>query len=655
MHAPALHKIVALAASMLVVSAYCGSMPVCAAGEEALQATPLLLPGLKPEVSNKTKPPVNQAQVRIPRPGEVKQESQARIPRPGEVKQESQARIPRPGEIKQDTPPRSARPGEIEQDVAAPKPAPAPARAPGPIKDQYPAIGNLESITLGQPHPDLRIEDRLADLEQSIFKKTFPNDSLFDRTERLKRTIIGADASDVPSSLNSNNNWIDDPHPALESAQEVHYLDAIAALPENNESVSAKEASQFLFNLINNERKNYGLQGLANDDLADKMSLHMVQDLVRRDTLSHYDAKGDNPDRRLTLLDGADAVSESVTSCKMRQAGIRKLTRAAMAETLKIFLSRQDDRDAILNADASHLSVSSMPSQDGGKVYTVMEIITRHSLMLPVPKEMRLGEKLDLKGVVQAPFNFDKITIAWEAENPDAGNSVADDSEEALPYFPPLDYIAFSNRSEQNHDRAIAALKVVGMAAAIAGGLFIPPVALAAPLIAVAGSGGEVKPISDIPIKGGIRVDGGEFSGRITLSNDNKPGLYYVTVWANIARGQKSFPVSRRVIRVVDTNMLDNPGDQFAGNEKVEAKLENPEEERRKEKERQLQAKKEAKIKEKLEKEARDRQEQEDKERQKRQEQEDKIKKEIEDHSKGEAKKNDDDKKADEKENDEKD
>jgi len=56
MHAPALHKIVALAASMLVVSAYCGSMPVCAAGEEALQATPLLLPGLKPEVPNKTKP-----------------------------------------------------------------------------------------------------------------------------------------------------------------------------------------------------------------------------------------------------------------------------------------------------------------------------------------------------------------------------------------------------------------------------------------------------------------------------------------------------------------------------------------------------------------------------------------------------------------------
>lgn len=180
MHAPALHKIVALAASMLVVSAYCGSMPVCAAGEEALQATPLLLPGLKPEVSNKTKSPINQAQVRIPRPGEIKQESQARIPRPG----------------------------EIQQDVPVPKPAPAPApaRAPGSVKDQYPAIGNLESITLGQPHPDLRIEDRLADLEQSIFKKTFPNDSLFDRTERLKRTIIGADAVDVPSNVNANGN-----------------------------------------------------------------------------------------------------------------------------------------------------------------------------------------------------------------------------------------------------------------------------------------------------------------------------------------------------------------------------------------------------------------------------------------------------------------
>ena len=622
MHAPALSKIAALAASMLVVSAHCSSLPVFGAGEEALQATPLLMPGLKPDLSRtppkpSTKPSAqnNQAPLRIPRPGEAQAEAPAPKPAPP-IQRASDTRIPRPGETGV---------------TPSPSPSPTPTRTPNPnAKDQYPAIGNLESITLGQAHPDLKIEDRLADLEQSIFKKTFPDDSLFDRTERLKRTIIGADAVDAPSNLNSNGNWIDDPHPALESTQEVHYLDAIAALPENNEPVGAKEAAQFLSNLINNERKNYGLQGLATDDLADKMSLHMVQDLVRRDALSHYDKDGDNPDRRLTLLDGADAVSESVTSCKMKQAGIRKLTRAAMAETLKTFLGRQDDRDAILNADASHLSVSSMPSQDGGKVYTVMEIITRRSLMLPVPKEMHLGEKLDLKGVVQAPFNFDKITVAWEAENPDAGNSVADDSEEALPYFPPLDYIAFSNRAEQNHDRAIAALKVVGMAAAIAGGLFIPPVALAAPLIAVAGSGGEVKPISDIPIKGGIKVDGGEFSGRIALSNENKPGLYYVTVWANVARGQKSFPVSRRVIKVLELNKIDNPGDQYAGDEKVEAKLENPEEERRKEKERQSQAKKEAKIKEKLEKEAKDRQEQEEKEKQKRQEQEDKIKREIE-------------------------
>ncbi|MBA4074049.1 MAG: hypothetical protein C0508_03345, partial [Cyanobacteria bacterium PR.023] len=58
----------------------------------------------------------------------------------------------------------------------------------------------------------------------------------------------------------------------------------------------------------------------------------------------------------------------------------------------------------------------------------------------------------------------------------------------------------------------------------------------------------EIKPVSDIPVKGGIKVDGGSFAGHIPLSNNSKPGLYYITVWAVQAKGQKSIPISRRVL-----------------------------------------------------------------------------------------------------------
>jgi len=93
-------------------------------------------------------------------------------------------------------------------------------------------------------------------------------------------------------------------------------------------------------------------------------------------------------------------------------------------------------------------------------------------------------------------------------------------------------------------------LKTAGVVAAIAGGMFIPPVALAAPLIMMSGGGGsEPKPVSDIPIKGGVKVDGGSFDAKIPIANNNKEGLYYITVYGSLgSHAQQSVAVSRRVV-----------------------------------------------------------------------------------------------------------
>jgi hypothetical protein len=143
------------------------------------------------------------------------------------------------------------------------------------------------------------------------------------------------------------------------------------------------------------------------------------------------------------------------------------------------------------------------------------------------------------------------VTLAWEGGNSNLA-SVADESDEALPYFPPLDYIAYQKRAESGgHDKAIMILKGVGIAAAIAGGVFMPPVALAAPLIAVSGSGsGEHKPASEIPVKGGVKLEGAVFETKVPLSNEGKDGLYYLTVWGSEGQGGKPVPISRRVIYV---------------------------------------------------------------------------------------------------------
>ena len=446
-----------------------------------------------------------------------------------------------------------------------------------PVKDSYPAIGQLEKETLGISSPGENIDQRLASLETAIFKKTFEYDSLFDRTERLKKTILGTQEVDPnsaagreeaaagsngqqPGTINGAGNgtkngagsatsdWIDNPHPALESLTEVHYLDEQAALPENMTAVSAPELAQYAVSLLNRERQAYGVAAITPDNVAEQMAGELASDLAKRNVLSHFNSLGDGPDRRFTLLQGADALNEGIASVKTSEVGSKRMCKAAVARILKTMLGRQDDRDALLNPDATHIGFALALTADRERVVAAVEVLTRHAIMIPVASEVKVGDKIEVRGVLQSPYLFDKVTVAWESYNPEAAASAPDESEEALPYFPPLDYIAYSSRSEGNHDKAMLFLKTGLIVGAVGAGLFFPPAAMAVPLIALSGSPSEIKPVSDIPVKGGIKVDGGSFAGHIPLSNNSKPGLYYITVWAVQAKGQKSIPISRRVL-----------------------------------------------------------------------------------------------------------
>jgi hypothetical protein len=176
-------------------------------------------------------------------------------------------------------------------------------------------------------------------------------------------------------------------------------------------------------------------------------------------------------------------------------------------------------------------------------------VITHHGVIQPIPLDCHVGEKIEVKGVVMEPYKFERVTLAWEAKNNNLAK-VADEAEEALPYFAPLDYGAFAKNSDKDYSQALGTLRTIGIIAAIAGGVFMPPIALAAPMIAMSGGmgSGEPKPVSDIPIKGGMHVDGNYFSGKIPINHEGKEGLYYVTVWATVTKYGKPIPISRRAI-----------------------------------------------------------------------------------------------------------
>ena len=449
------------------------------------------------------------------------------------------------------------------------------ASQPSPA-DMYPAIGKLEQLTFGTSKPDLQIEERLISLESAVFAKTYPNDSLFDRTERLKTTLLGKAPSAEPpggmvdDGLGPPEGFVDNPM-ANNSPDpaELAYLDEIIDNPDNYKKTNRTILDAYALELINYERQRRALGVLQHNHLAQKMADEQIRDLVERGVVSHNNAKGDNPDRRYTLLGGVDAVNETLAILSTADLNTSHLCKAAVAKLLKQLLMQQDDREALLAPEATHVGYAIEPMNQGAQIISCIEVLTNRGIIHPVPKTARVGDKIEVEGTVDRPYVFDRITLAWEGVSdlpPQEENST-----EPLPYFPPLDFVAYKQKSEKDHSKAIFALKTAGMLAAIAGGMFVPPVALAAPLIMMAGPDpGEVKPVSDVPVKGGVKVSGDSFSSKVTVSNDSKEGLYYLTVWANMGADDKAVAISRRTI------LVKNVHDE----EDVEGKLSIPKDEK---------------------------------------------------------------------------
>lgn len=447
--------------------------------------------------------------------------------------------------------------------------------------DGYPAVGRLEELTFGVTRADSPIADRLTGLENAVFAHTYPDDSLFDRTERLKRTLLG-ESTAAGSAANpyyetdpNQPTWFDDPLAAQSEDQELAYLDELASRPENREAVPSNVIAEFVLELFNLERRKRNMPPLENDELIQRMADEQMADMQGRGAISHLDSQGANPDRRYTLLGGTNAITESLVSVNTADLGSSRITKAAAALMIKDMLKRQDDREALLAPESTHVATSMGATRDGTRIFGCTVIMTRRGVIHPVAEQVKVGEKIDVEGEVFQPYKFDRITVAWESLE-DAPVPEDPGGDEALPYFPPLDYVAYREKSEKDYSKAITALKAVGLVAAIAGGMFVPPVALAAPLIIMAGPDPtEAKPQSDIPVHGGIKVHGNSFSGHVPLNNDSQEGLYYLTVWGTLGDGARPVAISRRIVIARnydkdDDDDKDDRKDKSDSDEKIE-------------------------------------------------------------------------------------
>ncbi len=424
------------------------------------------------------------------------------------------------------------------------------AKAPNTVseEDSYPLVGKMEVITFGKEKTDKPIEQRLSDLEQEVFHNKFSDQSLFDRTQKLKVTILGPDEIQKEDRESYSVPLLSSPGNKLMGGQnqpEMTYFELLAESAENQLPVESQDLPKYALQIINNARAQLGFLPLIMDEAANKVAEEQATDLQKRNLVSHSNAKGENPDLRYTMAGGTGAIVESVMALKPEHLKKAEYTRALVAHTFKLLLERQDDREALLSPDVTGFGFALRLIPGQKRAVVCIEVSTNHGTISRLAQLPKIGDKMEIEGCLVPPYKFAKVTVAWEGISSDL-SSAADETEEALPFFPPLDYAAYARKSEHDYGTAKTALRMGLLVGVIAGSMFMPPVALAAPLIALSPSGSEPKPMSDIPLHGGIKVEGNSFSGRIPLSNSGKPGVYYVTVWAVSGFGSKLIPISRR-------------------------------------------------------------------------------------------------------------
>jgi hypothetical protein len=151
-----------------------------------------------------------------------------------------------------------------------------------------------------------------------------------------------------------------------------------------------------------------------------------------------------------------------------------------------------------------------------------VEVVRQHGSIDPIPLLVRVGDQVDVKGEISPPYQFSNVSVAWEQNSlktaPDE-----DGQNHPMSYFPPFDYMCYAKHAK--HDPSMLLEHVVNLT----------PIFVWVPSIPV-------------PVRGGIKVEGSTFAGKISINHEDKEGLYYVTVWATAGEHGSPVAISRRVI-----------------------------------------------------------------------------------------------------------
>jgi len=310
-------------------------------------------------------------------------------------------------------------------------------------------------------------------------------------------------------------------------AEYQHLADESTMTAEQRELLDLDTARQYMLKIVNRDRASTGAPPVVLDlDVPTKVGQLHSDEMAINGYLSHWTMDGRKPDQRYSEALGRDAVAEnaftslegtaaedSATPRKLDLSSSPVFHRYELDNIEGDFFNEKPPNDGhrvnIINPNHTHLGIGlSFASMFGAGVRTacVQEFVTKHADFGPICDKLVAGQKFFLTGKLQPGVKIKSLDLRWESlPKPMSVSELNKTSSYGIPekvvasYFPAPDQ--------------------------------------------------EPNSITVTP-----KPDGDEISAQIVTEPDWQPGLYYLSVWAEVQPDKEETVISTRTFTLTNSD-----------------------------------------------------------------------------------------------------
>ncbi len=196
------------------------------------------------------------------------------------------------------------------------------------------------------------------------------------------------------------------------------------------EKLTLTEARSFLVELINRDRAALGLKPVILDSIATTAGQKHAEEMATQRFLSHRNREGKLPDQRYSEAGGSDAVQENVfldyrwivhePEDALELEGALQFTRHEIEDLEAAYFNQRppynSHRTNIVDPAHTHVGIGLAKArrENATAFANAMEFVNRWIEISPIPREARVGDVVTVSGKLPRDCTLRSITVARE-------------------------------------------------------------------------------------------------------------------------------------------------------------------------------------------------------------------------------------------------